>query len=423
MPGMQELIKAIMALTAVLAAMLPAYQDSPGEADDVLATPPVAVAPEPAPPISPTQPAQPCPTMPSPAVPPTPPDEVEDDADPDNDHGETEAGEEGGEGANGGIENDSYDGTAETAPPISCPSPTATPAAPTGVPPPPGGTDLPPSAPIPSEDTPEPGVTEPQTPDIAPVAPAPIEPTAPGAPTPTAPGPVAPAAPGGPAVPVGNTELFVGDYETGDFSQWGTCQSVDVNSDCGPNYPSMEIVTDDVRQGKYAAHFIVNPGDEPDFGGERSEVKSSDPGAVTHEGDERWYEFSLKVGADFAPPEGWGLLLMQWHHGGDTGSPPLSLVVRSDGNLFLDNQVDIGNTQEIGPLPKGEWKDYVLHIKFSKDSSIGFVEAWENGQQVVPMTNRATMSTDENTLKQGVYRDSQSVTHEAWWDGLRVTGP
>src|SRR4051812_2617575 len=34
------------------------------------------------------------------------------------------------------------------------------------------------------------------------------------------------------AVPVGSQVVFEGDYETGDFSQWETCQSAVRNSDC-----------------------------------------------------------------------------------------------------------------------------------------------------------------------------------------------
>ncbi len=383
MPNMPGLINAILALTALIATMMPAYQGSSSQTDDdTIATTPVAVAP---------QRPQECPTGQARQIPPADLNTAgkgKDGADGmDGRNGDDgKDGKDGKDGGDGTREDGDVGGAAETVSPVSCPTATTLPE---------GGVHVPPEGGR--------GVKPSERPEaVAPVAPA----------------------PNGSKVPVGKTVLFTGDYETGDFSQWGTCQSKDLNSDCGPSYPSMTIVSGgQQRQGKHAAHFVVNDGDVPDFGGgERSEVSSNDANALTHEGDERWYEWSMKVGADFKAPEGWGLLFMQWHAG--SGSPPLGVAVNSNGNLFLDNEVDKNQVQEIGPLPKGEWKDYVLHVKFSKDSSVGFVEVWENGRQVVPMTNRATMSGDENYLKQGIYRDeANTVTHEAWLDGLRITGP
>ena len=58
------------------------------------------------------------------------------------------------------------------------------------------------------------------------------------------------------------------------------------------------------------------PGDVPDFGGgERAEVQSDAPGAVVHEGDERWYQWSMKFPADFQNPTGVWFIVMQWHAG------------------------------------------------------------------------------------------------------------
>ncbi len=275
------------------------------------------------------------------------------------------------------------------------------------------------TVPIGAEHVPHPAPVEPSTPPTEVAAPPPtLQPPPPR----TDP---APQAPIGPAVPVGSTELFVADYETGDFSQWGSCHSVGIHwgDPCdGPAYPGGQIVSGaEATQGNSAAHFTLADGDVPaSGGGERSEVMSHAPGALTHEGDERWYEWSMKVNSEFQPPQGWGLILMQWHAG--HGSPPLAVKVDPQGDLFL---YDLnGEGQRMGPVPAGQWKNYVLHVKFSSDASTGFIEAWENGVQVVSKTNRATMSSGENFLKQGLYRDEvNTVTHEVWMDGLRVTAP
>ena len=226
------------------------------------------------------------------------------------------------------------------------------------------------------------------------------------------------------AVPAG-PQLFVGDFETGDFSQWGTCQTATVNSGCAGfarGDRTMRIVTDDVRQGRYAAQFDLRPGDVPDFGGgERAEVQSDASGAVVHEGDERWYQWSMKFPADFENPTGVWFIVMQWHAG--RGSPPLAINISNDGTVDIGGDGLKGEPRRtIGPVRRGEWVDYTLHVKFSRDRSGGFVEAWENDEQTVPRTARASMTSDENYLKQGIYRDSGPAT-SVRIDGLRVTAP
>ena len=230
-----------------------------------------------------------------------------------------------------------------------------------------------------------------------------------------------------PIVPVGPREVFVGDFETGDFSQWGQCQSKLTNSKCsgvGKGNRTMKIVSgpDQVRQGRFAAQFNVQPGDVPDFGGsERSEVQSNAKGAVVEEGDERWYQWSTKFPADFENPTSDFFIILQWHSA--EGSPPLAVNVSKKGTVDIGGDgVKDRPTKTIGKVRPGEWVDYTLHVMFSQDKKKGFVEAWENGKQTVPLTRRATMVDESNYLKQGIYRrGGKEVT--ILQDGLRVTAP
>ena len=76
--------------------------------------------------------------------------------------------------------------------------------------------------------------------------------------------------------------MFIGDYSTGNFSQWASVQNRGYNGpgvDYVPSY-SATVVNDPVK-GK-AARFEVRSGDWPGFAtGERSEVGSTQakPGA------------------------------------------------------------------------------------------------------------------------------------------------
>lgn len=228
-------------------------------------------------------------------------------------------------------------------------------------------------------------------------------------------------------VAVGPRQLFVGDFETGDFRQWDVCQSKLTNGSCtavGRGNRAMGIVDGaEARQGGHAARFTVRPGDVPDFGGgERSEVQSSAPGALVHEGDERWYEWSVRYPQDMPDVRGRYFVILQWHS--SSGSPPLAVDL-SRGSVDIGGDgVRSAPRRTIGPIRRGEWVDYVLHVKFSRKSGTGFVEAWENGRQTVQRTKRATMVDDENYLKQGIYRSSNSSGEVSLTlDGLRVTGP
>jgi hypothetical protein len=115
-------------------------------------------------------------------------------------------------------------------------------------------------------------------------------------------------------------------------------------------------------------------------------------------------------------------IILQWHSA--SGSPPLAVDL-SKGTVDIGGDgVRSAPRRTIGPIRRGEWVDYVLHVKFSRNAGTGFVEAWENGQQTVQRTNRATMVDGENYLKQGIYRSTSSTgTVSLTMDGLRVTAP
>ncbi|NMN96657.1 polysaccharide lyase [Antrihabitans stalactiti] len=185
--------------------------------------------------------------------------------------------------------------------------------------------------------------------------------------------------------------LFRGDFETGDFSQWSTCQSVVINDFCTDyknSDQSLQVQTDVVRQGRYAARFEVRDGDLSFSAGDRSEVSDE---LVTggNEGDDRWYQWSTQFSSTFPmnhASQGWGVV-GQWHGESDAGSPPVSMNVDvADGQwgLRINRQAAPGvfmSTPVLWktPLAPGTWQDIKMHIKWSAEDSVGFVELWHNG--------------------------------------------
>jgi hypothetical protein len=183
----------------------------------------------------------------------------------------------------------------------------------------------------------------------------------------------------------------------------------------------MQILTDGSPDGRPFARFIVRDGDTVDYGGERAEVRDDNAGATVNEGEERWYEWSMRVGEDFPQDNGDWFIVMQWHS--NDGSPPLAIDL-SKGTVDIGGDGVQDSRETIGPIHRGEWAHYVLHVTFSHNPDTGFVEAWENGVQTVERTPRQTMTSDENYLKQGIYRDeSAGGTAQVDFGTLRVTGP
>ncbi len=57
------------------------------------------------------------------------------------------------------------------------------------------------------------------------------------------------------------------------------------------------------------------------------------------------------------------------------------------------------------------WYDFVLHVKWSSDPSVGFVEVWVNDEKVVPKTAAATLFPGTGAyMKQGYYRSDSELT-------------
>lgn len=227
------------------------------------------------------------------------------------------------------------------------------------------------------------------------------------------------------AVPVGSRQVFLGNYDTGNFAQWSTCQWRGFNGDCKDWKPTGNYIAQVLADGTShptAARFEVRNGDIPPFGGgERAEVRAgTSSGADVYEGDERWYQFSLKFDQGFRNPTGTFYVAMQWHAG--DGSPPLALEISRLGVLqFANNRT--GKRTDIAPIQRGVWVDYVVHAKFSKGSS-AYAEAWVNGMKTPFVHRYPNMASTKNYLKMGVYRDAaETATAIVWQDGLRVTAP
>jgi hypothetical protein len=254
-----------------------------------------------------------------------------------------------------------------------------------------------------------------------------VSPPAPASPAPASPAPTSP-------------PLFLGDYSTGDFSQWNTLQNKGINArpsgwPATGNYPAQ--IVEDPERG-YVARYEVRAGDRTSFDASnvnRSEVQASGGTTGGGEGDLRWYSFSVKFDPTFPTNSGgWGVLTNQWHGNASSGAPPVAWYAvgdkwqltanpQSSPGAYLGSRV-LWET----PIAPGEWHDIKMAINFSTSDSTGYVQVWHNG---VPqrLTNSSYTyqirtlipgsSNPTTYYKEGIYRAASSSTAVVYHTGFR----
>ncbi|UJR80049.1 polysaccharide lyase [Sandaracinus amylolyticus] len=236
---------------------------------------------------------------------------------------------------------------------------------------------------------------------------------------------------------------LVADWETGDWSQWDGPLGRDPDA-------QIDVVTDVVRQGRYAARFQVRPGDRyRTTSGERAEVHLWDY-RREREGDTFYYAWSTLFPEGWRAPERWGIV-MQWHAHTDI-SPPMAFNAGADR---LDLVFSSGNIDSWWPaeyeeshrvldgLSPGRWHDFIVRIDFRADTS-GSVEVWHRLEgtaefdSVLAVRDVPTLqwSTDSGRIhdgyaqrwgegwvsgvwvQHGLYRSASSATDVIYHDGF-----
>jgi hypothetical protein len=204
--------------------------------------------------------------------------------------------------------------------------------------------------------------------------------------------------------------VWRGDFETGDISQWTRAQMVSADR--------LQVVTDPVRQGRYALKTTVRQGDDPiDSSGNRNELVKMTREPV---GSEYYYKFSTMFAPDYPSANTWQLIV-QWHHEGNSGSPPVEFVVHGE-ELRLHIGGNPGTTVWRTSLVRGVWQDFVFRVKWSPDPRVGFVELYHQGKLVLPKRYIATQYSGMlNYLKLGLYRNETiSRTGVVYHDGFTM---
>jgi Polysaccharide lyase len=217
-----------------------------------------------------------------------------------------------------------------------------------------------------------------------------------------------------------------GDYETGDWAQWG---SNHVQTTSGA---TAAVESDTVRQGRYAAVFRTPASNER----ARSQVFVGQDQADGYDGHEVWYAWSSMIAPGSVLETGGWNNLTSWHHTGNVCPAPMHVAVTNNGgawNFRLDawggplNESTCSNpyrkTWNLGSVSTGRWYDFVVHVKWSADPNVGFVEVFVNGRRVLAKTNAATLYSGQGVyLKQGYDTGGSSGSTTVYNDGTVVAG-
>ncbi|WNG30352.1 carbohydrate-binding protein [Cystobacter fuscus] len=185
--------------------------------------------------------------------------------------------------------------------------------------------------------------------------------------------------------------VWRGDFETGGITQYTRAQRVSADR--------LQIVQSPAFQGRYALKATVRQGDDPiDSSGNRNELVYM---GQEKEGSEYYYRWQVMFPTDYPSVDAWQVFT-QWHHSGCCGSPPVEFFVKGEEmRLTLADSATPWKTK----LVRGVWQDFIFHVKWSSDASVGFVELWLNGQRVLSKYKYATLYEGDGVyLKLGLYR-------------------
>lgn len=212
-------------------------------------------------------------------------------------------------------------------------------------------------------------------------------------------------------------ELFFSeDFAAGNFNQWTWVQRVPDD----PDYAQIDIIEDPLAPGSGNGVMRARTWGATSYARPRAEIAVDDE--VIHEGDETCHLWRFMSDED-AWSNSHQDMIGQWH----THVPDLSfnigLLVDPDtyelrfgsGEYCMNvhSGMDVSNDITLG---LGVWHTAAWHVKWSKSSSVGYVELYIDGQPLLEsgrLYGKTLANDDPPYLKLGTYR----YNYQNWEDG------
>lgn len=143
------------------------------------------------------------------------------------------------------------------------------------------------------------------------------------------------------------------------------------------------------------------------------------------DGDEVWFGFQMYV-AD-ASAEASYQYLANWTHDGAGGDCGIYFgLVPSTTNLRLVYNGGAAATASLGGILFDDWDHWVFNIKFSQTNTVGYINAWRNGTQVITNLQPSNGTFDETQgvdmlWRAGIIRSSSLTSLQTvYFDDIAV---
>ncbi len=175
------------------------------------------------------------------------------------------------------------------------------------------------------------------------------------------------------------TILFKANFETGNLSEWTATGTRSQNA----TSRNVEVVTDVVREGKYAAKFTIHPDDV--FNDRQLRVQIGGPKVTVEEGSDTYTSFYLYMAEapkdrdnffywEGTPPPRYNNVMTWWVEPKEGGG---AAIKYGTGNLGRNG------TEWEADFTLGKWHQLAMHIRWSEDPAKGQVRLWLDGVRVM----------------------------------------
>lgn len=200
--------------------------------------------------------------------------------------------------------------------------------------------------------------------------------------------------------------LFKADFETGDLSQWAATGTKSQNA----TPRNVQVVTDIVQQGKYAAKVTIHEDDV--FNAQQLRAQMGGPKVTVEEGSDTYMSFSLYMADapkdrdnffywEGTPPPRYNNVMTWWVQPKESGGAQIAYGTGNLGRNGTEWQADFGI---------GKWHHLAMHIHWSEDPAKGNTRLWFDGALVLDKKLKTKGAESVYFCQPGIHRSPHKAS-------------
>jgi hypothetical protein len=200
--------------------------------------------------------------------------------------------------------------------------------------------------------------------------------------------------------------IFKADFETGDLSEWDQTGTRSQNATAR----NVQVVSDIVQHGKYAAKFTIHEDDV--FNARQLRVQVGGPKVTVEEGSETYMSFYIYMAEppkdrdnffywEGTPPPKYDNVMTWWVEPKEGGG---TLIKYGTGNLGRDG------THWAADFTVGRWHQLAMHIHWSENPDKGNVRLWFDGAQVLDKKLKTKGAESIYFCQPGIHRSPHAAS-------------